>query len=171
MKPQIRTLAWVVCCSLAVICVAAAGEEGKIDDKTFVAKAAQGNLTEIALGKLAAQNAEDAAVKKFGQRMLDDHGKANKELESIAANKFTLPKELDEKNQATVTKLGELKGADFDRAYMKHMVMSHKMGSKLYESQQSSGQDPELKAFAAKVLPVVREHLKMAERISAKVGE
>src|SRR5438309_2156957 len=48
-------------------------------DQTFVMKAAKGGMAEVELGKLAAQKGSSDQVKKFGQRMVDDHGKANDE--------------------------------------------------------------------------------------------
>jgi putative membrane protein len=146
-------------------------EQPKIDDKTFVTKAAQGNLAEVALGKIAASNAQSQDVKSFAEKMMADHGKANKELATIAASKFDVPKEPNTEQKATAAKLSKLRGADFDRAYMKHMIMSHQKGVKLYQAQASSGQDAALKEFASKTLPVVKEHLKMAEELAAKEGK
>ena len=59
----------------------------RTSDQSFVMKAAEGGLAEVELGKLAAQNATSDDVKKFGQRMVDDHGKANDELKSLAQQK------------------------------------------------------------------------------------
>ena len=67
-----------------------------VADKDFIMKAAQGGMAEVALGTLAAQQGTDAGVKSFGNRMTNDHGKANDELKALATNKgLALPMDLD----------------------------------------------------------------------------
>src|SRR3954451_18364010 len=84
-------------------------------DNTFIMKAAQGGMAEVELGKLAQANASSDAVKQFGQRMVDDHSKANDELKRIAADKgVTLPSGPDAKSQATKDRLSKLTGKEFD---------------------------------------------------------
>ena len=56
-------------------------------DKTFMKKAAKGGMMEVAMGKVAEQNAQSDDVKSFGKRMVTDHSKANDELKSIASKK------------------------------------------------------------------------------------
>lgn len=57
----------------------------KVDDKKFLKDAATGGLMEVEPGKLAAQKGWSDAVKQFGQKMVDDHSKANKELKQVAS--------------------------------------------------------------------------------------
>src|SRR4051794_40796246 len=56
-------------------------------DRNFATKAAQAGLAEVAAGKLAASNGGSDAVKKFGEQMVQDHGKANDQLKQIAQAK------------------------------------------------------------------------------------
>src|SRR5947199_10744429 len=94
-----------------------------VSDKTFVKKAAEGGLAEVELVQLAAQKATSDDVKKFGQRMVDDHSKANDELKSIAGNKnITTPQDVDAKHKALMDRLSKLSGPAFDRASMSEMV-------------------------------------------------
>jgi len=135
-------------------------------DRDFLMDAAQGGMMEVELGRLAAQNAMSDAVKQFGQRMVDDHGQANTELMSLATSKgVTLPTELDEKHRAHVTKLTSLTGAEFDREYSKLMLSDHSKDVSEFEKQSKKGTDPELKAFAAKALPTLQQHLQMARAL------
>src|ERR1041385_7579353 len=97
-------------------------------DQTFVKKAAQGGMAEVELGKLATQKASSEDVKKFGQRMVDDHTKANDQLKQIAGNKgIDVPSQLSAKDKATKDRLSKLSGKSFDRAYMADMVRDHTM--------------------------------------------
>jgi len=133
-------------------------------DNSFVTKAAQGGMAEVQLGNLAQQKASNPQVKEFGQRMVTDHTKANDELKSLVASKgITLPTSLDSKDQATMDRLSKLNGAAFDRAYMEDMVKDHKEDVSEFKREADHGSDPDVKAFASKTLPVLQEHLQLAE--------
>lgn len=135
-------------------------------DRKFLMDAAMGGLMEVELGRVAAQKGSSEAVKQFGQRMVDDHSAANTELMSLATSKgITLPTALDEKHQEHVTKMSAMSGADFDRAYMKMMVSDHTKDVSEFEKQSTKGADADLKAFAAKALPTLQEHLKLARSL------
>ena len=138
-------------------------------DSTFMKTAAMDGMAEVEHGQLAAKNAASNEVKQFAQRMVDDHGKANAELKSLAAQKnVTLPTELNGKHKAMQDKLSKLKGAAFDSAYMAHMAMAHKEAVTLFQREAKAGKDAETKAFAAKTLPTLQEHLKLAQDLNAK---
>lgn len=133
-------------------------------ERRFVEKAALGGMAEVQLGQLAQQKAQSEQVQQFARRMVADHGKANEELKQVAgAKSVQLPTELDRSHRRDIDKLQKLSGADFDRAYMKHMVDDHKEDVSDFRKQAKSGKDPELKAFAEKTLPTLEEHLKMAQ--------
>jgi putative membrane protein len=135
-------------------------------DRDFLMDAAMGGLEEVELGRLAAQQGMSEAVKQFGQRMVDDHSKANTELMTLAQSKgITLPTTLDEKHQKDVTKLTAMSGAEFDRAYAKMMLSDHNKDVSEFEKQSMRGVDPDLKAFAAKTLPTLQEHLQLAKTL------
>jgi len=141
-------------------------------DKTFIKKAAEGGLAEVELGKLAAEKASNEEVKKFGQRMVDDQGKATKDLLGVADKKgIKVSTDLPKKLQETYEELAKLKGAEFDRAYMKLMVMTHQEDLKEFDKESKTGKDADVKAFAAKTLPVIREHLTMAMEIWDRIKD
>src|SRR3954468_1889404 len=95
-------------------------------DASFMKQAADGGMAEIALGNLAVSKASSDDVKKFGQRMVDDHSKANDQLKQLASSKgIDVPSELNAKDKATKERLSKLSGEQFDRAYMQHMVKDH----------------------------------------------
>ena len=148
---------------------AKSGKAGSADTM-FITTAAQDGQAEVELGKLAQQNAQNAQVKTFAERMQADHGKANGELQGLAAKKgVTLPKGLGP-HEAMRTKLEKMKGAQFDQAYMRGMVDDHTKAVKEFESASTGATDPDVKAFAAKNLPTLREHLRMAQEIHKSVS-
>jgi len=141
-------------------------------DNSWVMKVAAGGLAEVELGKLAQSQGSSDAVKQFGKRMVDDHSKANDELSQLASRKgITLPTSLDAKHQATKDRLSKLSGAAFDRAYMDDMVKDHREDVSEFRKEATNGQDADVKAFAAKTLPTLEEHLKMAQDTDAAVDK
>lgn len=134
------------------------------DDERFVKDAAAGGMLEVDLGKMAAEKAASDQVKEFGRRMQEDHGKANAELKTIAANKgVELPKALEGKHKKTVDRLSKLSGEEFDRQYMRAMVEAHEEDLKKFEREAEKGKDPDLKQFASKHAPVIKQHLELAK--------
>jgi len=139
-----------------------------LTDAQFVMKASASDLAEINLGNFAAERAASSQVKQFGQKMVNDHKKSSKELLTIVGNKQNLApaKKMDAKHEAVLEKLVAIKGVEFDKAYMMHMVMDHKTAVGLFQHQAKNGKDEDLRAFAAKTLPVIQEHLRLAQQIT-----
>jgi putative membrane protein len=99
---------------------------GRMDTRTFITRTTIANLAEVRLGELASEHAENPDVKAFGQMMVKDHTEANKELAQVAAQaKVTPPTELDQRHRAMADRLSKLKGAAFDREYIRTMVQAH----------------------------------------------
>lgn len=135
-------------------------------DQKFLMDAAMGGLMEVELGRWAAQVGTSPEVKQFGQRMIDDHSKANTELAQLATSKgVTVPTQLDEKHQREVSKIARLKGEAFDRAYSKAMLSDHEKDVKEFEKQSTNAADADVKAFASKTLPTLQEHLQMVRAL------
>jgi putative membrane protein len=128
-------------------------------DKGFVDKAATGGMAEVKLSKLAMDKGQSTEVKQFARKMVEDHTKANMELKQIAEKKsIVVPTALDEKHQKVYDQLAKLTGADFDKEYMRTMTTDHDDTVKLFKDQSQNGQDPELKSFAMKTLPILEKH-------------
>jgi putative membrane protein len=140
-------------------------------DRKFIMDAAEGGMAEVQLGQLAASQASDPDVKAFGQRMVDDHTKANDRLKQIAADKgVTLPTELKGSMKTMHDKLSKASGASFDKMYMQHMVSDHKKDVSEFQKESKSGKDADVKQFASDTLPTLQDHLKMAQTTASKVG-
>jgi putative membrane protein len=136
-------------------------------DEKFVREAAEGGMAEIALGELATEKASSDEVKKFGQRMVDDHSKAADELKEIASSKgIRVPDKLSAKERMTKDRLSKLSGEQFDRAYMSDMVKDHAEDVADFKLESSSGTDPDVKHFAATTLPTLQDHLRQAKEIA-----
>lgn len=137
-------------------------------DKKFVMDAADGGMAEVELGKLAVSKASDQKVKDFGQKMVDDHSKANDELKSVASSKgITLPTTVSAKHKATMDRLSALSGPAFDKAYVADMVKDHKKDVAEFQKESNSGKDSDVKGFATKTLPTLQQHEKLIMDIQA----
>jgi putative membrane protein len=133
-------------------------------DRRFVEQAAASGRAEVEIAQHTKDKAASAEVKRVAEHLHKDHSQANQELMRIAASKgMTLPAGLAEEKRAEVDKLRSLSGAELDRTVLDKLAQSHRESIKLFERQAADGADADLKAFAAKTLPTLREHLKMVE--------
>ena len=145
---------------LAVPCAKAATKLSMADE-SFILAAAQGGMTEVKLGELAAQKGTRDDVKAFGQMMVKDHTAINDDLKALATQKgVTLPDSLDAKHQGMVDKMAALTGSEFDTAYVADMLKDHKMDAKEFKAESAKTKDADIKSFVDKSIPVVDEHLK-----------
>jgi putative membrane protein len=144
----------------------AQAEKTNTADRTFAEKAASGGMAEVKMGQLAVEKGTSPTVKQFGQKMVDDHSKANDELKAIASKKnLSLPTEVDTKHQATYDKLAKLSGSDFDKAYIDAMVKDHDEDVREFKKATSTGVlDADLKAWAEKTLGVIEQHDHLAHQ-------
>ncbi len=127
-------------------------------DKTFMMNAAKGGMMEVEWGKLAAQSGQNADVKKFGNRMVTDHSKANSELMALAKEEgVALP---------GAKSPGKWKS---DKDYMDMMVKDHQADLAEFQKEAQNGTDPDLKAFASKYSKVVQQHLDLAKQTQSKL--
>lgn len=139
-------------------------------DRNFIMKAAEGGKMEVEMGQKAAQQASNSEVKQFGQRMVDDHGKANQELMQLAQSKGISLDKSRGKMSSKMDRMSKLTGDQFDRAYMRDMVMDHQKDVTEFEKASNSAKDPDVRAFAAKTLPTLRDHLQQARTINQSVA-
>jgi putative membrane protein len=134
---------------------------------SFMKDAAASGMAEVMLGNLALQKSQNEQVRSFAQQMVADHTAANGELASLAASKsVTLPTEPDAKHKSAMDKLNGLSGTEFDKAFMKQMVKDHEAAVRLFSKEAEKGDDADTKAFAAKTLPTLQNHLQMARTMN-----
>ena len=139
-------------------------------DSTFVMKAAVGGMTEVQGGQTAQQSAQNDRVKNFGQMMVNDHSKANQQLQSLAAAKgLTLPADLPADKQKMLTQMKSTQGAAFDKHYMSMMVEDHQKDVADFEKQSNSASDPDVRSFASQTLPGLKIDLDSAKAINCAI--
>ena len=138
-------------------------------DATFINTAAQSGITEVTFGQLAREKAGRSSVRDFARRMVDEHTTVNQELTQLAASKQITPTTtVDATHQAEYDRIKGLHGRAFDRAYMNDQATDHAATVQAFQTEVANGTDPDVKAFAARVLPAVQMHLDTAEKLGGK---
>jgi putative membrane protein len=136
-------------------------------EQSFVMNAAQGGMAEVELGRLAQQRGSSAQVRDFGRMMVQQHTQANSELMAISQRLgISPPNTLSPAAQAAETRLQAAQGADFDRQYIEQQAASHLEQRALFQFAANNAQNPELRSFAQKTLPVIERHIDQLHTIS-----
>jgi putative membrane protein len=139
-------------------------------DQQFLKQAAHAGTAEVKLGAMAKEQAASPEVQQFGQRMVTDHTKANEELMALAqAKDISVSAEIDDQHQEIAEMLSKMQGSQFDREFMYHMVKDHEKAVQLFSMASQESQDVDIKAFAAKTLPALQEHLQLARQLAQQL--
>ena len=140
-------------------------------DKIFLRKVAEGGLAQVQLGQLASQKASSSEVKKFGQKMVDDHTTLNSELGPLAQEMgLKAPGRMNKMDQAEYDKLNGLSGADFDKEYLTFETEGHRKDLREFKREELSTTDPALKDAAGQGEKMIAGHLRMIEKLDAANG-
>lgn len=142
-------------------------------DRKFVQEAAGSGMFEVQAGQLAASKASDPNVKSFASMLVEHHSAANNELTQLANTKgVELPAAPPRAMRSDIDKLGKKTGQEFDREFVREVgIKAHQKDIKLFEKASKDLKDPELKAFAAKTLPTLQQHLAQAQKLPQAGGK
>jgi putative membrane protein len=134
------------------------------DDSKFMTEAASGGTMEVKAGQIALAKGTSKEVKDFGQQMVTDHSKANEELRELAKQKnVVLPDSVSNDDQKKLDKLNKESAKDFDKTYMDMMVDDHNKDVDAFQKVVDHPKDADVKAWAEKTLPTLKNHLQMAK--------
>jgi putative membrane protein len=160
---------------IAGLLVASAGISAKaVNDAQIASIVVTANQVDIDAGKLAASQATNAEIKKFGQTMVTDHTAVNKSAVDLATKLKVTPEDnptsqsLKSGGDSNLAKLKTLKGAEFDRAYIDHEVEYHQSVIDALDKTLIPGAtNAELKALLVKTRPAFVAHLEHAKHLQA----
>lgn len=131
----------------------------------------QDGMGEILLSKLALQKSEDEEVRQFARRMIDDHTRANRQIEQLARDEDrTLPREISPHQLRDYVNLSQLSGQEFDRAYMERNVDVHEKDVAHFQQHAEQEESAEVRSFAAATLPILSAHLESARQIRTRLN-
>lgn len=136
-------------------------------DAMFVQQAGVRGTAEVELSRIAVRQAQSPQVRRFAQDMVQEHERSNQELMRIAAheNIAAPPNLIDDEHAQLRAQLSVMHGEEFDRAYMDAMREDHEKLALLLRSSQATVSTPELRRYIATTLPVVQDHLQMADSV------
>jgi putative membrane protein len=144
----------------------AGARQGNMDQK-FATKISDMNNFEIQSGRLAQEKAQRDEIKQFAKTTIDDHTQAQQQLQQIAQKKnMQLSQQLMPVHQAMLDELSKLDGQEFERAYLYGQVAGHTKSALKLRDAKNELQDPELKQYAATILPKVQQHLQHSQRLA-----
>lgn len=143
------------------------------DDQAFLRKAGESGMLEIQASELAVQKSQHPEVKRYAEKMIEDHTAVDKELKTLAEGKgFTLPIELEDDKRDLIENLRQLDGPSFDEEYAEEIAVdAHEDAVELFEDAADDADDADVKAFAAKHLPALQKHLELGERLKDAVDD
>lgn len=133
-------------------------------DAAFMMKAAEINMEEIKLGKLAQEKGTMVHVKELGRMMTTEHTQAMDDLTAMAKTKMTTI--ITNESQKAIDDykmLSGKSGKDFDKAYSDMMVNGHKEAIDLFEKTAMDTKDTDIKSMVTAMIPKLKTHLEHAE--------
>jgi putative membrane protein len=188
-------MVWAIALAVAAPARAqAVADPGRSPDAAFLAKASDAAAVDAELATLALKRARAAAVKAFAKQVLDTHAALARELAAmgrtspIAGAPRAEPAPTDAatpgaasadaaKSDApppdgmkVVTALRSQPPAAFDAAFVSAMVASREASVGLFEAESRDGRDAEVKEWAARQLPALREQLDAARALRPRPG-
>jgi putative membrane protein len=168
-----RALTSVLALSVLLAVVPAMAQQASLghQDREFTDQAMAANMAEVEMGKLAQSHAAAPAVREFAQRMVTDHTQNSQQITAFARRHgMTPPMKLPPEEQRKIDGIARMQGEQFDNAYMPLMVQDHKADIESFKKEISSGTNAELKDYARQTLPVLEQHLTMAQDVSRPQG-
>ena len=141
-------------------------------DKEFVDFVGQTDMTEAHFGQLAQDQASGQDVKDYGQTLVTDHTKDYNTITALATKMGAdVPKGIDAMHMKMIDPVAKLKGHAFDHRFLADMVKGHEQAITKYKKEADSGDNADLKAYAAATLPTLQMHLQKAEELSHPAGK
>jgi putative membrane protein len=147
-------------------------DDKKVTDTRFVDHAYTSGQNEVILNRMALERSRNEDVRKFAQRIIEDHAKANQDLTIIVSElQIAVPDKPLPEQEKEMRRITSNEVKDFDKEFMDQMVTAHEQAVKLFEMGAKELKNDRLKDFASKTLPTLREHLKMAIETRDKVAK
>ncbi|PKV67044.1 DUF4142 domain-containing protein [Pontibacter ramchanderi] len=149
----------------------AMGMQGMKNDALFIAEATSANMLQVQLSELALEKAVSPEVKEMAQEMGQGHRRLMDDLQSTAVQgEFVVPTELGSAHQKVYDDVSGQTGIGFDLAYIKRIREEHDRLLNRYEDMAENAKVMEVKQFASKQLPLLRQHLQKVEALEDRLG-
>jgi putative membrane protein len=151
------------------VAASAQKEHAAMTDQQFLDMAAQTDMLEAHLGKLAANQAASQDVKTYADMLVADHTADYQQLTALAAKDgLTVPTALDAAHNKMIAPFEKLNGKAFDARYVHTMVAGHTEAIGVYTKESNNAQNADVKAYASATLPTLNKHLDNAKDLAKK---
>ncbi len=140
-------------------------------DSTYLQSAVQSARAEIVLGGLAQARGGSRLVTQFGRLLVADHSRqlTQDSLVCVALHQV-VPSAPSPAQQAAITALSALRDTAFDAAFVPLMVQAHRTDIALTTAEETGGTNVVVRRLAARALPMLQKHLRLALRIARILG-
>jgi putative membrane protein len=136
------------------------------DDAKFLVKAAEIDLAEINIGRLAALRASRPEVRQFGNKLVQEHSTNLAQVNQLAnRNNWRSGERMDQEHQQLFQKLATMQGQAFDQEFLQKMAAGHKKAAEVFQHASEHCQNADIKQFATQTLAAVRQHEQEAQRL------
>ncbi|HEX8671254.1 MAG TPA: DUF4142 domain-containing protein [Longimicrobium sp.] len=149
---------------------------GEMSDANIAAVASASNQDEIQSSRVALQKGENAQVKQFAQRMVDDHTRMEQEMSQLLQSKSVTPQDnaqstqMKQAAQSAIQQMEGMTGRQLDSAYVAHQVQAHQATLQALETMLiPNAKDPQVKAMLEKARPAVAQHLADAQKLQGSI--
>jgi putative membrane protein len=150
--------------------VPARAAELHIEDTVFLLYATELDRTQVRLGQLASDKAQDEQVRQFARRTIDYHKQSNDRLTQIARQYgIEPPQGISPVAQRMQDRLQRLSGPRFDEEYIAGQVISNYSAHYFYRREERHGLNRQLQREADQQAEHLREHRREAQRIARRV--
>ena len=157
--------AWRTAYFLSAAVLVAIGASGQSEEQAFLRQAVQGNIAEVRLGELAAQRADSDAARRLGETVRLDHQAALENANRLAQSLgIEPPSEPTTEEKGFYDGLAQLTGAQFDAAFVSHMITAHEAEIGRY-SRHANSSNQAVAAMVRDALPKLRAHLAAAQAL------
>lgn len=139
-------------------------------DRLFMDQASQINLAEISLGRYMQAHATTTTAKNLGGAYARDHTAAQANLRALASRlHVTVPATPGVRLESVVIRVEAEKGRNGDVAFAEASVSGHRTAIAMFRKEESAGSNPEVRDYAARNVPVLRTHLRLAEHAESVI--
>jgi putative membrane protein len=133
-------------------------------DADFLKMAAEADMTATHIGKVAEDRAVASGVKDLGRKLVQDHTSDYRQLTDLAAKiSESVPKAIDKQDDREIANLNKRKGKMFDQHFLTQETVEHEKLIKAFKDEAEHGDNPDVKAYANKALPLMEGHLHEAQ--------
>lgn len=133
------------------------------------------NEAEMKIGQLAESKGQSEQVREYGRRLHNDHHFSDNKVSALAEKigvALTRPRpgtpaaKTAEQDAQLFQRLKDAQGPDFDQQFLQAMIKGHRQAIGMLQGALVSLRDPDVQGLVQRLIPILRQHLQIAEDLS-----